>query len=211
LLALGFTAAPVHADTIFSNLGPSKTWDTKNGYVITGATASGTPKPFAPAMSFTPTFNATLTSIELPLGLGSGTDQILVELLSDNTGKPGSLIESFSLSPKVGFPFPGTLMTGTSVLHPTLLAGTPYWLAALPGGSSTSGGWLLSSPLQKDSPAFSSDNGTTWTLKEFGNTNIAAFEVDGTPLPEPGALAFCCCIPPALLAIRRACRSFPQP
>jgi hypothetical protein len=204
LLVLSFTATSAHADTIFSNLGPAKTWDTKNAYVINGAVASGTPRPFAPAMSFTPSFNSSLTSIELPLGLASGTDAIRVELLSDNKGTPGSLIESIVVAPKVGFPFPGTLMTATSALHPALLAKTPYWIAALPGGSSTAGGWLLSAPLQTDSPAFSSDGGATWVLKEFGDVGVAAFEVDGTPLPEPGALVLGGCLAPLLIWRTRA-------
>jgi uncharacterized protein (TIGR03437 family) len=111
--------------TIVSTFGPNDTTSTVDNDGI------GSPSPSNNiqdefASSFTPSASYTLDSITIAVENLSGTNQLTVYLAS-GVSQPGSPIESFSLA---GIPsvYPGTIETVTSSLHPTLFAGTRYWV-----------------------------------------------------------------------------------
>jgi uncharacterized protein (TIGR03382 family) len=144
------------------------------------------------ATSFTPSATYTLSSITVSVQFISGTSNQLTIDLAGGLSQPGAPIESFSLT---GIPstFPGTVQTVTSVLNPTLSAGTRYWVvlsAADP--ASTYDGWaqgLVSIP----GGLFLGQNTNfpNWSIGGLSNSAGGAFSVDGTAVPEPatGALS----------------------
>ena len=178
------SACWVRADVVYSTLGDGDSWDQDNCYVVLGPDAVGGPRPFAPAMPFTPDFTVTFTSIELPLGMGliHGTNGLIVALCDDSDGVPGDIIEAFEFDdlPYV-FADDLPLSVAFSQLQPTLEEGTTYWVAVFPLADDTAGGWNLSSPLQMGVWAASQDGGGSWTLNPYGGTGIAAFRVNGDP------------------------------
>ena len=176
-------ASQSRADVLFSTLGPDDDWNHHQGYVVLGPDGIGSPRPYAAAMPFILEHHGVLTSIELPIGAGPipGTNLFTVELLTDNAGLPGDVIESFSFSDLPGmFSSAEPLSTAVSELQPFLKAHRVYWLAVLPGGDDTSGGWNFSNPLETGTIAFTRDGGDTWTLKSEADTAIAAFRINGT-------------------------------
>jgi hypothetical protein len=184
MIALWAGAASLsQADVVlYSTLGPQKSWDRHDAYVVLGPNGAGSPRPYAAAMPFMLDNSAVLKSIHLPIGAGliPSTNLFIVELLADNDGLPGDVIESFSFA-DLPFTFSATepLSVAKSQVQPILEAGTVYWLAVLPGGDDTAGGWNFTSPLQTGTIAFTRDGGNTWTLKSQADTAIAAFRLHG--------------------------------
>ncbi len=177
------------ADVLYSTLGPHKDWNHRQAYVVLGPDGVGSPRPYAAAMPFILDTSAVLKSIHLPIGAGPvpGTNLFTVELLADNDGLPGDVIESFSFA-DLPFVFSSDepLSIAVSEVQPVLEAGTVYWLAVLPGGDDTAGGWNFSNPLQTGTMAFTRDGGNTWTLKTDADTAIAAFRIHGHRLKGSG-------------------------
>lgn len=184
VLMLG-TVGSIRADVVFSNLGPNDDWDHHHSYVVDGPNAVGSPRPYAPAMPFTPTFTSVLTSIELPLGVGlvPGTNALVVGLLADADGLPGDALEWYVFE-DLPFVFSSGegLSEAFSDLQPILEEGVTYWVAVLPGGDDTAGGWSFSSPLQTGTIAYSEDAGASWTLRSTFGTAVAGFRVNGDPI-----------------------------
>jgi hypothetical protein len=171
------------AGYVFSNL---VTWDHSNAYVIRGSSGSGSSPAGGKAMPFTPTVTASLTTIELPLGvdLVPGTNKFVVELQADAGGSPGAVLESFTVT-NTPYEFSPTesLSVCTSTFHPVLSAGVKYWLAVYPGAADTSGGWNWTSPVQTGIWAATPDGRTTWIFNQFSRQEIAAFRVSGQAVP----------------------------
>jgi hypothetical protein len=98
------------------------------------------------AASFTPLSNFTLSDIQIPFGIEpilGGTNSFNLWITADNGGVPGAVLEAI---PSVSFPSHGlpvwtTVTTIKSKLHPTLSAGTQYWLVIGPGAADTFGLW----------------------------------------------------------------------
>ncbi len=77
------------------------------------------------------------------------------------------------------------LATGLLVLvHPILQAGTPYWLVADASGD-TAAVWTFTS-LGATGPLATRTNGSAWTVT--ANVLDPAFQIEGTPVPEPASL-----------------------
>ena len=141
---------------------------------------------------FVPSLTAQLTTIQAPLGVLSGPNQVQAYIMNDAGGVPGSIIESFSLT---NLPPPGPLVTITSLLDPLVLAGQPYWFVAT-GGGATYALWTLNL-FQGDS----SDGGATqvtlggvphaWTAGS--GTRTGALQVSGNAAPEPSSIAMLAC------------------
>jgi hypothetical protein len=130
-------AARAEASLIFSTFGPGDSFNTTLGFTVSGASSISGYN--ADANQFTPTTTAALGTIEVALFVFGPGDSVIVELTTDSAGRPGTVLESYTLT---NLPFvPAQIVSIHSTLHTTLVGGTPYWLAILPGTSSTSGGW----------------------------------------------------------------------
>jgi hypothetical protein len=136
------------------------------------------------AFSFTPTVTSYLTQLQLGVGFASGTNSVTVELLSDSTGSPGAILESWNVQ---GLPSDTACCTLQTLLGNgtlPLLAGSNYWLSVLPGGADTFAIWQYNST-GATGPGYA-DQGSG--LFGNGSDDIEpAFEVAGVsqPTPEP--------------------------
>lgn len=199
LLVLALPAVSHANSVVYSDLGPGKSYDPSNAttspadnWELSGA-ASADGEELA-AVSFTPSANYDLTKILVAVGFFSGTtNSAYVTLNSDNSGSPGAVIESWTLSELSVLGTTSTItadQTLTSAPGVLLSSGTTYWIVAVSdssGASDTIDGWNFNSTGATGTMAYSFD-GTTWSTA--GDPFILpAFEVKGTPVPEPPTFA----------------------
>ncbi len=98
----------------------------------------------AVAVQFDPSVTASFGQIEVPIDSVSGTGSVVVDLLSDSGGKPGSVIESWT--PAVTSSV--AMITLSSVSHPTLTHGTNYWVEVTTTGSLEANWYIATSNLR---------------------------------------------------------------
>jgi len=181
MAAIALYAVPLRADTIHSNLGPGDSFDPTSGWnVTTLASLTGVDQDIAMPFTVIGT-NHTFTSAELAMLHLGGTLSLDILLSADAGGVPGAVIETLNVT-VAGSP---ALVTATSVLNPTLVAGTTYWIATVAGGDHSSE-WMFAGSQGGNNPTgtvgFSYDGGASWsTLTGEG----AAFRVNGNVVPEP--------------------------
>lgn len=175
-ILMGALPSPARADTIYSNLGPGDSFDGGIGWTVSAS------QPQDPAMPFTvPGIDYQFTSVELAL---FGSPPSLDILLMTDAGGPGAVIETITIA----VPGVSTLVTATSVLLPTLTAGTTYWIATDASGG-FEGGWNWTSPQVFGNTAFSFNQGATWNV--FPGQVESAYRVSGNPvaaIPEPATI-----------------------
>jgi ferredoxin-like protein FixX len=108
------------------------------------------------AVSFSLVQNGALQQIQVPIGWRNGSNGFNVWITSDNGGKPGVIIEAFSLAnlrsqiSPIRSPY-----HIFSAMHPNLVAGTTYWLVIGPAANTTVGSWNYSID---DAPSTGSTN-----------------------------------------------------
>jgi hypothetical protein len=185
LLIAAALSSVAQASIIFTNLGPGRSYDITQGNPVGNDFAGDIA---AQGDTFTPTSTATLTTIEVALSCIVGcpaSESFTVAFRADSSGAPGAVIESFA--------FVGTtlgalssnnpLITATSILHPTLTAGTQYWVT-VSASVNFAIAWNDNNISDPSDQAVSSDGGATW-FSPSGMTP-SAYEVDGTSsVPEP--------------------------
>ena len=114
LLILEFlSATPCLADTLYNNLGPGNTWTINREYDVNSDFM---------ASSFTTSGSGNLLDVSIPLF--SLNNPVELGLYTDSGGKPGTLLENWSVTAPG---FPGILTTFASVQSPFLSAETEYW------------------------------------------------------------------------------------
>jgi hypothetical protein len=177
------------ADILFNDYGPAYTYQTNTGWTVSGPT-SAVGSSFANANEFTPLLTGAVTSVDFGIGLVSGTNSAVFQLMTDNGGVPGSVLESYSFVNQMGsFGTQNGPLVATSLSQPTLVAGTNYWMVALPGASDTWAAWNLNDQGVSGTDAISQDGGSTW--QPNGSQTFGAFEVFGNAgpvVPEPASL-----------------------
>jgi hypothetical protein len=180
-----FAAAPAaRANILFSNLGPGSSYDTSEGNPVGNAFDGFT---YAQADTFTPLVTGYLVSLNLALSCGFVcTDNFTVSLNSDLSGVPGAALETFSVSGAVlgALGAANPLVSLASVLHPTLLPGTPYWVSVSADLNDTIA-WNWNSTGDTSNQAISIDGGASWFAPSL--LPPGALEVVATA-PEPGTL-----------------------
>lgn len=139
--------------------------------------------------SFTETRQYTLDSIELAVRhiaeccVPVGPDLLQVSLMTDASGQPGSVIESWTFTNQTSIE--PRILVGTSTTHAVLDPGTLYWLvASTPDGESWIG-WLKSSPTVLGTHGRNLDS-SGWEI--YTNITQGAFRINATPVevpPEP--------------------------
>jgi hypothetical protein len=193
MLALAVSSA--RADVVFTNLGPSNAYNTTTYNVIRGSTADPGFGSADQANAFTigPT-DYVFTTAQLALdfcgggalhGCG-GTNQISILLMSDTSGNlPGSVLETIPLAgiPDIGYPASGALVTANAVAPFTLRANTTYWLGATVSAPDSYFGWFVNTT--GDHLFATRDNGGSWNPPSQPAALAAAFQINGSPVPEP--------------------------
>jgi hypothetical protein len=185
LSSWGAVAAP-----IFSNFGPSQSYDTTQGLFVGNAFDGNN---YAEGSTFTPSANTTFGSLSLALScFTSSCSKTFTVSLNQDSGSdsPGTVIESFTRS--------GTLLGGlgaqnaplvfSSALLPTLTSGGQYWVT-VSSDISNSIVWNSNTTGDVSDQAISTDGGATW----FSPSGLTpgAYEVDSiaTAVPEPSTWA----------------------
>ena len=191
------SASVVSATTIVSTFGSGRTFDNTSG----GGLNVGT---YSVAVSFTPSGTVQFGSVDIAaftmLPQMPPAADLVVSLVADSNGTPGTALESFHFA-EASIPEPtggcvpcgpslsGTIVTGTSVLNPTLLAGTQYWIEVGSPGDASGYSYIWNhnslSPQRTGVEAF--ENGS-WTFE--ANIATPAFDVnslDSGTVPEPAA------------------------
>ena len=166
---------------IFSTLGPGDSYSHIWGYTIGTATDYDQGNQFV--IGGGTSYN--LDTIEVAVGLAGGTNQLDIWLMTDAAGQPGAIIESFHFVDAMG-PFAASpLVVGTSVVRPLLTPGTEYWLIASVPVDPTWAAWNISDPAVIGLRANREGAGPWWI--GLGET-MAAFRINGTAIPAPGAV-----------------------
>ena len=201
ILLLCLSPSNLSATTIFSNLGPGDSFGGVPAGTVSSSSASFGVR-FEQAVAFTPSGVPgtvwTVDSIDIGLSLVAGANDVVLKLLTDATGQPGSVIETIPLSGAItGTPGNPSLAQASSVINPTLTAGTTYWLTASTSGSGTQMSWQ-GSPTS-GGQAFSR-NGAPWIVNNV--TNQGAFRLTAL-VPEPSTLLLLTVSTAALFQRRR--------
>jgi len=196
LLNLGICAALLsspgvsHADTLFSNLGPGSSYNTALGNPV-GDGLDGSGFNYAQGATFTPGQTDTLTSIVLALSCAAcpAAGSLTLTLTENVAGHPGAALESFSIlgSSLGNLGNNNPLITVSSLLQPSLSAGTPYWVTV--SGLPTSAlAWNWNNTGDASAEAISVDGGASW----FSPSGLTpgAYAINGIPaaIPEPRTL-----------------------
>jgi hypothetical protein len=203
-----FLAPGVHADVIFDNFDSGGGFSGTLYFFCAWADWMNTVEPgyyaLRSAVKFTVSdTDYTLNSITLPIAvstLAAGTNLLRVRLAADDSGAPGTTLEVLSQNqnvwPQYSSPF-NTKTTLESVSHPLLAAGSAYWLVVEPTAyaptSNVEWEWFVNTSGTtvdaKHQQVFSSTTPVLPTDPWPADTpdRRAAFSVEGTPVPLPGA------------------------
>ncbi len=193
-LALLFTASPeqMRADTVFTNFGPSQTYN-GTGWWNVGASTAGTQ---VDAFSFVPTETANVTGADLALATvaGASTTPLTVYVESSTAGMPGSILATLTQTGTYShYPTTSVVNFACAGSCATLSAGTTYWIVGQQTDAANTTGWFFS-PSDTGTWYYNELNSATgpWTTATAGNS-FSAFDVTGTPgtspVPEPASLA----------------------
>lgn len=187
-LAALLPATSSAASIIFTNFGASLAYDATQGEPV-GSDFVG--DNAAEGDSFTPASNAVFQSAIVALSCVVGcpaAENFVVSLNEDSSDSPGSVMESFIFTGQTlgalgnnNAPIPVT-----SVLQPTLLAGTQYWIT-VSSSKAYAIVWNNNSTGDTNDQAVSSDGGGSWYAPT--GATPGALELDGTAVaaPEPSA------------------------
>ncbi len=176
-------ASPLRSAVIFSNI----TATNSGSAVVLGPSVPVT-GPQSIAAAFTAAVNSTMNEAQVKAQGAGGTPEVDLFLYSDNSGAPGSSLETLGtdVAPPL-FPTPPGVVAVTGFAPLALTAGTQYWLVMTPFGSAGQIGWTAGGLPAVQTDASHTSNGIApWTVLPGISVQ---FEIDGTPsssTPEPG-------------------------
>jgi hypothetical protein len=178
------------AGTLYSNLGTgSVVYNCCSGWTVSGTGSIGT--SFTAANEFQVTAGGSVSEIDVAVGIVEGANSFYVDVDADNSGKPGSVLASFTgLTSSETFGNCCNLVSITGISGLSLSTGTNYWLVIGPTSTSatTWEAWNFSNSAT-GIDEYSTDGGKTWTSN--GNQPQGAFQILGGgsgTTPEPTSL-----------------------
>lgn len=187
ICAAGLDIGVARASAIFSDFGPSDSFNQSSGWTV--GTNTGQPgDSFAPADAFTSSATYNLTQIDLALANLAGTNAATVSLWTDVGGAPATELDSWNVSGQGAFGTSESLTTISGINGITLSSGASYFIQISPADSTTLDVWNFNDQTMSG-PTYDMANGA---LYSEGTSTLGAFDVLGMPLssvPEPGTLA----------------------
>lgn len=137
LLSLAVT--PVYAQASYDSLSGGFESNLFIGHPFDGILIGGGYKEIA--SSFSVSQSLTLGSIDLALGITSGSGTAQVFLYADSGNEPGAILESFSIT---GIGTTASIFRVESSVQPLLTSGQNYWISVAAGAPDTDGTVCLS-------------------------------------------------------------------
>jgi hypothetical protein len=186
-LACGVVALPAtlkaNSVPLFNTFGPGHSSNCCSGW---GESGSGNQAPDIVAMAFTTSVTSVLGSIDVAIGWTGAPNQYTLALMTDNGGLPGSILETWKVTPSFEFgSCSNCFNTVFANQHIVLQSGVQYWLAPFPS-SGFDGSWQDNIVGSFGEVAESEDGGKTWSPTVAGPL-LGAFDVKST-VPEPSTL-----------------------
>ena len=130
--------------------------------------------------TFTTTGAGSLATISI--GIEGDQSPITAGLYANAAGEPGTLIESWTFAQP---PFGANILTTiTSVLHPSLSAGTPYWFVLDLSGSED---WTMNDEAVTGGVWFGSSSVSTLS-QAFGSSSAPGIQLNSVPEPTAGLM-----------------------
>jgi hypothetical protein len=169
VIGLGVALTGRAGVVVYDNLG-SAPYDT-DGYSTFGLYSDG--DRYQRGIQFTPSQTVKLSTLKLALGEAfftsgnsaqSGTAR--VQLMTDSNNAPATALESWTSATISGGPGNGSVQTFTSLLTPTLTAGSNYWIVCDAPNSNLGGAWYFAD----DSHTGTTD--TMWANVTTGSTTF---------------------------------------
>jgi PEP-CTERM motif len=184
VLLLG-VAGQAKADVLYTTLGPGNTYDTAKGYFVDGANFYNQ----VIAMPFTPGATAVFQDALVAVANYQGNSSVLtVNLETDNGGVPGTILDTTTATVIADFSSGGSVVTATSVLNPTLTAGSTYWLVLSNSDPNAEAVWMYAYQDAVGPAAFNQSGSPTGPWNSFNDT-LTGFQIDGaSAAPEPASL-----------------------
>ena len=178
---LALFAVPTQAEIIYDNFGPGDTYNQGSGWTLSDGSPIGVDWDQGNAFALDSFgMDYYLDTIDLAVGLVSGSNELDLWLMTDSAGQPGTIIESFHFSGEMGsFGYLNPPLTANSLLNPLLEADEQYWLIASATGPDTWAAWNLNSTGDVGLRAYRADL-DTWGVSD---TTRAAFRVTGLSAP----------------------------
>jgi hypothetical protein len=192
----GLTAVQAHADVLFDDFnytgGATPLYDASSYNPIEGADPG-------PGQTIAAQFQAGgsgwYAGTQINLGL-TGTAPVVVSLWSnlnvDTGGNPGSepqnVLGSWTVTPLVS-DGSGNQITNVDISGVTLKAGSTYWVEVAAGDAGIDASWYLNtiSATGLTNNVYNDPNAEAYDDADIDT--LPAFEIDGTPVPEPSSLA----------------------
>ncbi len=183
-------ASASQAVTVYSNFGPSNSFNASTGWLIGNAS----PNVFVIGMNFTANATANVSAITVATN-SSMVSGIRLNLYTEVGGLPGTLLESNLSAPNVGGLF---TVAGSGS---TLISGQNYVLAMSAVDPNEDTGWCYTSPAVNVNGSYTVNNGA-WNAFLFEPGSV--FKIEGEPVPEPASIM---ALAAGLIAVARRRRS----
>lgn len=176
------------ATVIYSNFGPGNSYQGCCGFIVGGSTG-GWGGLYMQAAEFRAPIYASLDQIDVALSNMGGSDTALVGIWTRSAGgHPGYNLGSWMVT---GIPAYGSTsnspMTVSGISGITLAGGAHYYVSVSPvsNNDDSKNGWNFNSI----GATGNTQANYGWGWSSSGVGTATAFDVMGTPVPEPGTIA----------------------
>ena len=170
---------------VFSNYGSNYSFCTTCNVWNTGKHQSE--EPYRRAMSFSVAQGADIKLNTLRVSAYQASDSVdatfLVSIHEDANGLPGAELETFTFNMSGSTVEKRYLLTGKSVVHPTIRAGQRYWITTQVSEPTTMiVNWVMNNLDSKDLVAWSAGS-APWSDPWAGTPQVqGAFRIEGEPI-----------------------------
>ncbi len=146
---------------------------------VTGAADQTVSTTTWQAAKFTTTTAGRLTKVELNMKSNTGNSPVIVEIRSDSSGDPGTVLATSSIdNPEFGGSYEYEIVRFVDA--PQLTTATDYWIVAYQQGEGT-GLYNWSSTTTATTAKSSTDSGTTWNATSY-DLNFRTYLSDDSPV-----------------------------